>query len=161
MCPLHMSSPCERGYWCENKSHTHIHTQTSDHFCSSGLCYRSSETMGGWVDRVQTYLHIWTQIHKHCYPTGRMVLFQLQGWNLIISVAAKWNNVLSMLIASMINLLLFHCNLTHAGSLVIIPAHTHHNKKLPLTLSKQSSSSGDIVSSMYLWSYKDWFHYSN
>lgn len=50
-----------------------------------------------------------------------------------------------MLIACMINLLLLHCNSIHAASLVIIPAQMHHKRKVPLTISKQSSSGRLVV----------------
>lgn len=75
----------------------------------------------GRLDGVHPHLHIWIQIQT-LIPMRKNAPFWAIMFliiNLIISDTAIWNNALSMLIASMINLLYFPCNFIHATSFVI------------------------------------------
>lgn len=106
------------------------HTETQSHAqrlmtTSTALAFLMEIYINyGWLDRVHTHQHIWTQIHKHWYRKNAP-FFSIAAGNLIISVAVKWNDVLSLLIASMINLLLFHCNSIHTVSKVILCSYPH------------------------------------
>lgn len=95
--------------------------------------------MGGWME----FTHICTYGRRYTNTVTQQEewpFLSFSVWNLIIS-AAKFNNVLSMLIASIINLLLFHFNFIHGASLVIRRIIT-----------------GGCLLHLYN-DYKDWFYY--